>query len=242
LFVVYLLSADGKLLYLSLNQGCTALWDAVGIAEARKELSRRSELMRARVAAEARRFIHAEIDLRADLPRATLHSAGNVLSVEYDTANFPTDTVLAADLQEGLRLYRLLRTEGGWSAADDMVLQARADGVTTDRATIEEAKRYRLHQSIERDARHARLVKKCLGTRCMGCERDMAELYGVVATGLIEAHHLTPLSSLGTIEVSLDPRKDFAVLCPNCHAVIHRMSDVGDLDSLRALVSHARRP
>ncbi len=144
--------------------------------------------MRDRIVDEARRFVHTEIDLRIRLTRAVLYSAGNVLSIKYDTTNLPTDTVLATDLREGLRLYRLLRTQGGWSAADVMILHADADGVAADSATIEEAKRYRLHQSIERELGHARLVKKYLGTRCMGCDREMTELYGAVAARLIEAH------------------------------------------------------
>jgi 5-methylcytosine-specific restriction protein A len=36
--------------------------------------------------------------------------------------------------------------------------------------------------------------------------------------------------------VTFDPRTDFAVLCPTCHRVIHRLEDVGDLPALRALI------
>jgi 5-methylcytosine-specific restriction enzyme A len=69
----------------------------------------------------------------------------------------------------------------------------------------------------------------------------MAEVYGPLAEGLIHAHHLTPLSNLaeGTA-IALNPRTDFAVLCPNCHAVIHKMGDVSDIAGLRALISAQR--
>jgi 5-methylcytosine-specific restriction protein A len=63
-------------------------------------------------------------------------------------------------------------------------------------------------------------------------------LYGPIATGFIEAHHLIPLSNLDNDEaVRFDPEKDFAVLCLNCHRVIHRMEDCSDIDGLRKLVA-----
>lgn len=71
----------------------------------------------------------------------------------------------------------------------------------------------------------------------MGCEFEMSELYGEAASGLIEAHHLTPLSHLadGSV-VQLNPKRDFAVLCPNCHRVIHRLERPEDLDALRKAI------
>jgi 5-methylcytosine-specific restriction enzyme A len=93
--------------------------------------------------------------------------------------------------------------------------------------SVIEAKRYRQHRSIERQAKHSIAVKKALGTTCMICDHAMGETYGPIGAGLIHAHHLTPLSRLADGEVvHLDPSADFAVLCPNCHAIIHRMDDV----------------
>ena len=99
-----------------------------------------------------------------------------------------------------------------------------------------EAKRYRQHRSIERQSKHSRAVRKALGTKCMGCERELGDVYGPIGEGLIHAHHLTPLSRLADeATVQLDPDSDFAVLCPNCHAIIHRMDDVSDVAGVRAL-------
>ncbi|MFZ4604444.1 MAG: HNH endonuclease, partial [Caulobacterales bacterium] len=101
--------------------------------------------------------------------------------------------------------------------------------------TLEEARKYRQHRKIER-ARTDK-VKAALGTRCMGCDVSLGEVYGAVADGYIEAHHLKPLSTYGAGErVVLDTRRDFAVLCANCHRVIHRMEDASDVQGLRAII------
>ena len=41
------------------------------------------------------------------------------------------------------------------------------------------------------------------------------------------------------VAVELDPRTNFAVLCPNCHSVIHRMDDLSNVAGLKALLSGA---
>ncbi len=58
--------------------------------------------------------------------------------------------------------------------------------------------------------------------------------------GFIEVHHLRPIASCpGEIEV--DPRTDMAVLCANCHRMVHRK--VGQpltIAELRQLVATMR--
>jgi len=237
LYAVYLLSTDGKHLFLTLNQGCTTLKDAVGIPAAREELRRRAALMRGRIQNTAVRLRADDIALNSRLWRARLYEAGNVMSVKYDALNLPAEPELVADLREALHLYRLIRIGGAWTAEDDILEDAKADGLD-EAISIEQAKRYRQHKHIERHPGHARIVKRLLGTRCMGCDQEMAEIYGSLAQGLIHAHHLAPLATLELDQkIKLDPKRDFAVLCPNCHAVIHRMQDVSDLPGLRAMIA-----
>lgn len=75
-----------------------------------------------------------------------------------------------------------------------------------------------LSEEVERNpqARVSCLALK--GHRCIVCEQDLEEVYGV--SGIIHIHHLKPLfESVGEREV--DPEKDLVPVCPNCHAVIH---------------------
>jgi len=58
------------------------------------------------------------------------------------------------------------------------------------------------------------------GTRCWGCGFSFQEVYGKHGAGYIEVHHLRPVSSyIG--KVTVVPRTDMAVLCSNCHRMVH---------------------
>ena len=100
-----------------------------------------------------------------------------------------------------------------------------------------ERRKYRLHRRIERNAAASRLAKKHHGTRCQACGLDFTECYGPIGHGFIEAHHLLPMASLeeGAV-VAYDVLTDFAVLCANCHRMIHRTDDPSDLNAFRALL------
>jgi 5-methylcytosine-specific restriction protein A len=128
--------------------------------------------------------------------------------------------------------------EGGWEPDDQIASEAASElGVVT----LTQAKVYRRHRQIERNPSHAKLVKQIQGTVCKGCGKDPQDTYGPVAMGLVDAHHLRPLSSLADgAQVTFDPRTDFAVLCPTCHRVIHRLENVGDLEMLRSLVKRRK--
>lgn len=73
----------------------------------------------------------------------------------------------------------------------------------------------------ERDRRNRAAALAIHGHRCMACGTNMAERYGPVAEGLIEVHHVVPISEVGS-EYIIDPRSDLVPLCPDCHAVAHR--------------------
>ena len=49
----------------------------------------------------------------------------------------------------------------------------------------------------------------------------MGELYEAIAEGIIEVHHIKPISEIG-IDYQIDPINDLVPLCPNCHRVVHK--------------------
>jgi len=74
------------------------------------------------------------------------------------------------------------------------------------------------------------------GTKCMVCGFDFGEFYGERGVGYIEVHHLCLVSSLGQ-ETKVDPKTDMAVVCSNCHRMIHRRRDnVLSLEEMKELV------
>jgi len=65
---------------------------------------------------------------------------------------------------------------------------------------------------------------------------NFSRVYGPLGAGFIEAHHLVPLSQLKGQIISLDPSKDFAVLCSNCHSMIHKFEKPHDVQAFKTLL------
>jgi predicted HNH restriction endonuclease len=107
--------------------------------------------------------------------------------------------------------------------------------------SIEEQARYLLHKRIERNPKAAAAAKKHHGCKCQGCGLKFEEKYGEIGAGFIEVHHRRPLSTLKKGQtVKYNVAKDFAVLCSNCHRMIHRTADPSDLDGFRELLAQCR--
>lgn len=92
----------------------------------------------------------------------------------------------------------------------------------------------RIHKRIERNKKLSNKVKKLKGYTCEACAFNFEKRYGEIGKGFIEAHHLTPFSALRGERIALDPVKDFAVLCSNCHKMIHRSAFVSEIKEFRA--------
>ena len=58
------------------------------------------------------------------------------------------------------------------------------------------------------------------GLVCMACGIDFSEKYGEWGAGYIQVHHNKPISETGPMLIN--PETDLSVVCPNCHAMIHR--------------------
>jgi 5-methylcytosine-specific restriction protein A len=96
----------------------------------------------------------------------------------------------------------------------------------------------RLHGIRERDgALRKSKVKSVLKTTgrldCEGCGFNFRHHYGDHAGDYIEVHHLTPLAELPVRNTSL---ADLALVCANCHRMIHRRSEWLSLDDLKAIL------
>lgn len=73
------------------------------------------------------------------------------------------------------------------------------------------------------------------GTRCSVCGFDFESAYGPRGKGYIHVHHIVPLSRIKE-DYQIDPIEDLRPVCPNCHAMIHRYSEVATCDHIAALV------
>ena len=228
-YVVYLFHASEPIIHLSLNQGTTAAREEFG-AETRKVLADRAAFIRKRIADVADMLLVTKIELGSEARLPGDYAAGHALGMTYELHKLPDENVLQSDLQIAIRAYRALTFRGGFELTNDEGLEV--NELATQ--SLLERRQYRLHRRIERNSATARVVKQHHGTRCQACGLDFAERYGPIGQGFIEAHHLRPISSLiEGVAVLYDVATDFAVLCSNCHRMIHRTTDPADIVCFR---------
>jgi len=92
-----------------------------------------------------------------------------------------------------------------------------------------------LHRRRERQsaAKKKQQVLKLKGAlACEACGFDFAVIYGALGTGFAECHHTLPL----TEGARLTRLEDLAIVCANCHRMLHRHSPPLIVSELRALV------
>jgi hypothetical protein len=103
----------------------------------------------------------------------------------------------------------------------------------------EGAAKRRLHLIRERNQTVV-LKAKQLGLKrdptlkCEVCDFSFLEEYGEIGQGFIEAHHTQPIATLRP--GSKTRIEDIALLCANCHRMIHSGSKTLSLDELRAIL------
>lgn len=235
-YLVYLFHHSEPVVHLSLNQGTTIVRKEFG-SSSRIQMRSRAELIRSRVADLTKRFTSTAINLGSEKQLPLDYEAAHALGVSYWLDDLPSDEQLASDLREMVSVYRALSFRGGIDPSDEFVRKDAA----SDEAIIE-SRRYRFHRRIERNPSAAALVKKHLGVSCQACDLNFADTYGDIGDGFIEVHHLKPLSTLeeGSV-ISYSISSDFAVLCANCHRMIHRWTSPSDLAGFSASVKDRQR-
>lgn len=98
----------------------------------------------------------------------------------------------------------------------------------------------RVHRSRERNRglvkkKKAKVLRKSGRLACEVCDFDFFAVYGDHGKGFIECHHLIPVRDLRP--GSRTKLEDLALVCSNCHRMIHARSRWLTLDELRSLES-----
>ena len=134
----------------------------------------------------------------------------------------------------------------GWGNEKRIVWEGLAAGLkhlpTEDEesAFAEGTEAFRLHRARERDPKLANRAKRKRleesgSLECEVCSFDFAAEFGDLGAGYIEAHHTTPVSELaGSRKTKLS---ELALVCANCHRMLHRSSPLLDILGLRAVRS-----
>jgi 5-methylcytosine-specific restriction protein A len=101
----------------------------------------------------------------------------------------------------------------------------------------------RSHLRRERDPKIRRRKlddtrRRGLPIACEACQFDFAQAYGTHGLDYIECHHRIPLHVTGLTQTKL---ADLALLCSNCHRMIHRTRNWLTVEELKELVEQQRK-
>jgi 5-methylcytosine-specific restriction enzyme A len=240
-YIVYLFKGDGSGVFLSLNQGATEVRNKYRKTY-RDVLAANAKSLKALLTDwDTDYLISGSLDLgRAQAWLTRGYATGNVVARYYPADALPSDESLAVQLETFLLLYHHL-VEARDLLADDADPASARQSEGSNSLAVElqpalEAKTERWHRRVERNPRLAKQAKKYHGATCQVCGFVFAERYGEIGDGFIEAHHLVPFADLRGRPKELDPRTDFAVLCSNCHRMIHTSRPPLGLRELRSML------
>lgn len=224
-YVCYLFREDMQGVYLSLNQAMTEAKNLYK-SDAITALKARAENFRAILGPNTGDIKVKAIDLAPSSKSndTAFYEAGNIIAKYYSRDAMPTENILIDDLWSILNLYDDLISGGAASEVETQL-----EGDEPENILFEDATKLRLHKRIERNSKLAKEAKRIHGYSCQVCGLNFEEKYGEIGKGYIEAHHLEPISELKSKKIARNPEKDFAVLCANCHRMIHRSKFVGEL-------------
>lgn len=108
------------------------------------------------------------------------------------------------------------------SVLDDLDAQSiRADEAEVSLG-LEGRSRAVVSRKRERSPRLRAAALRIHGYPCQVCGFDFGQAYGAWGRGFVEVHHLHELGTVPAEGVEVDPATDLAVVCANCHRMIHR--------------------
>lgn len=134
----------------------------------------------------------------------------------------------------------------GWGNEKKIVWEGRVEKELKilkedDASTFPEGgERYAVHKAHERDTAFSKRVKldriqKVGKLECDVCGFDFSVAFGSHGAGYIEAHHTIPVSQLsGKVKTKAS---DLALVCSNCHRMLHRGIDLLTIAELKAILS-----
>ena len=128
--------------------------------------------------------------------------------------------------------------------------RAKADELDPEKPTFREGfpegkVKEKLHRSRERNSKLISQVKaealaKYGKLRCECCGFDFEEFYGELGAEFIEAHHTKPVSELHE-DGEETKKEDIALVCSNCHRMLHRRRPWLEMRDLKKLTSQSTR-
>lgn len=113
------------------------------------------------------------------------------------------------------------------------------DTLPDDKTYTEGATRRVTINAFELDNRARAACISKYGSKCAVCNMTFEAMYGEIGKGFIHVHHKKPLA-ITRGEYTLDPVKDLAPVCPNCHAMLHTNEPPLSIDELKMKIKEKR--
>lgn len=155
---------------------------------------------------------------------------------EYIAANLPSNDELLTDLKMMIEIYD--------AYSSDANIETTFTDFSGYPGGVEEGKK-KLVQHYQRE-RNTALIKQVKESqlrkegelRCEACGFSFKEKYGERGRDFIEAHHKKAILEIQPGEKT--KLEDIALICSNCHSMIHRKMPYLSLDELRGVIDDAK--
>lgn len=129
----------------------------------------------------------------------------------------------------------LKRIGNSWYADDNSDSSTLAEEISAPEKYAEGAKVSVTINAFERSTAARKACIQKHGTHCAACGFDFRAFYGVIGEGFTHVHHVVPIGSIGE-QYEIDPVKDLIPVCPNCHAMIHKVVPPLTIPQLKKLI------
>jgi hypothetical protein len=134
----------------------------------------------------------------------------------------------------------MLETSSQASSLVQTELPQQVNNGAIHNSEFEEGVRYSAERFFfERNSALADRARQHYGCICQVCEFDFVGTYGEIGKDFAEVHHLNPLSERPQQEWTqtvLTDLSQVAVVCANCHRMVHRRKPALSLEELRSML------
>lgn len=114
---------------------------------------------------------------------------------------------------------------------DEFVFESFAEGSKTQKYVT----------TYERSPRLKRIALRIHGYDCKGCGFNFKKIYGERGKEFIHVHHIKPISEFDGEQI-VNPETDMTVLCPNCHAMVHRRKNTTlSIEQLKEIIESQKK-
>jgi 5-methylcytosine-specific restriction protein A len=130
---------------------------------------------------------------------------------------------------------RLKKIGNSWYACDTSDDIQLAEEIETPEKYAEGAKTTISINAFERSAKARRACIRHHGVNCTVCGINFETMYGPLGDDFIHVHHIVPIGTIGD-EYTVNPINDLIPVCPNCHAMIHRVNPPLTIAQLKEII------